>query len=558
MQIIIILRLLFSKVQIRVYRFCCGGERIVQKDFAFEPKKKRTYYYFVYDIEDAGLVAPICNELNSRGIPICYHKSSFSEVSKARLIQTVKKCYQVVIFVSNRMINENGSSMKVIVDTASKKHIKIHYILINTINEETLLERMKPFFADIKSYQTISVNIEDSYQENVEKLEKDIHFKKKPPVLRYRRAALVLMIVVICAIVSYFGFYKLMIANLKYDIGNDVVITGIDSEYTLLQLIPESIDNRQVKAIGEKAFYDSSNLRVVGLPNTVQSIGPRAFEKCTHLKCIYIPNSVTTIDNWAFEKCTGLVEFEIPDSVTKMGEGTFLGCTSLKKIRLSRSITSISEETFSGCTSLEQIEIPDSVIAINGAAFQDCARLSTIEIPDSVIGIAGDAFSGCSKLSEIKLPRNLKVITSSLFSGCSSLKNVEIPQHVTQICDYSFYDCENLNEITIPDSVSIIDDRAFKGCKKLNRVIISDSVNSIGSEAFWGCSELTQIHIPPSVTEIGDRAFFGCSGKLTKTEKDDGVSYHWTEIDFTIYGERNSYAETYANENHLKFVAIDE
>ena len=64
-------------------------------------------------------------------------------------------------------------------------------------------------------------------------------------------------------------------------------------------------------------------------------------------------------------------------------------------------------------------------------------------------------------------------------------------------------------------------------------------VTEIGSYAFRDCSSLTGITIPASVTSIGDDAFCGCD-KLT------------------IYGEKNSAAESYAEMLGIAFVALGE
>ena len=64
-------------------------------------------------------------------------------------------------------------------------------------------------------------------------------------------------------------------------------------------------------------------------------------------------------------------------------------------------------------------------------------------------------------------------------------------------------------------------------------------VTEIGSYAFRDCSSLTGITIPSSVTSIGDDAFCGCD-KLT------------------IYGEKDSAAESYAKMFGIAFVALGE
>ncbi len=90
-------------------------------------------------------------------------------------------------------------------------------------------------------------------------------------------------------------------------------------------------------------------------------------------------------------------------------------------------------------------------------------------------------------------------------------------------------------EIAVPESVTTIEDYVFSGCSSLTEISISESVAEIQSYAFQGCSSLMEIAVPESVTIIGRNAFAGCNEELV------------------IFGKKGSYAETYANENNIKF-----
>ena len=78
-----------------------------------------------------------------------------------------------------------------------------------------------------------------------------------------------------------------------------------------------------VTAIGGTAFWDSSGLTSVDIPNSVTSIDSSAFSDCSGLTSIDIPNSVTSIGYGAFEDCTGLTSINIPNSVTAIGGNAF-------------------------------------------------------------------------------------------------------------------------------------------------------------------------------------------------------------------------------------------
>ena len=79
-----------------------------------------------------------------------------------------------------------------------------------------------------------------------------------------------------------------------------------------------------------------------------------------------------------------------------------------------------------------------------------------------------------------------------------------------------------------------IGEEAFSYCG-ISSIIIPKSVTTIGNMAFFECSNLNSVTIPKGVTSIGEGAFSYCSGELV------------------IYGEKGSYAESYAKENKLIF-----
>ena len=71
---------------------------------------------------------------------------------------------------------------------------------------------------------------------------------------------------------------------------------------------------------------------------------------------------------------------------------------------------------------------------------------------------------------------------------------------------------------------------------KNKAVVIMDGIKRIGGSAFAGCVYMTDVCLPASVSEIGMDAFVDCH-KLT------------------IHAPAGSYAETYAKENNIPFVA---
>jgi hypothetical protein len=129
--------------------------------------------------------------------------------------------------------------------------------------------------------------------------------------------------------------------------------------------------------------------------------------------------------------------------------------------------------------------------------------------------------------------------------------SVEIPEDVTTIGDGAFRGCSSLTSIEIPEGVTTIGDGAFRGCSSLTSIEIPEGVTTIGDWAFYECYNLTSIEIPESVTYIG---YYAIGYRY-----DDDDDWHYVRIeDFIIYGYPGTAAETYANEHHLTFIALDE
>lgn len=336
----------------------------------------------------------------------------------------------------------------------------------------------------------------------------------------------------------------------EYTISNDeVTITkykGTDANV----VIPKTIKGKPVRYISG-AFENNENIISVQIQDSVGSIGWSTFENCTSLTSITIPDSVTSIEPCAFWGCTNLTSISIPNSITSIGMYAFENCISLTSITIPDSVISIHGYVFDGCTNLININVYINnkyYSSLDGVLFdKDLSNIikypSGIQgeyiIPSSVTYISPNAFDSCKSLTSITISDSVTFINNDAFRDCTSLDSIIIPNSVTYIDEYAFYGCTSLTNINIPNSVTSIKMCTFENCISLSKVNIADSITSIGWSAFRGCTSLTSINIPDSVTFIGNYAFKQCPN-------------------LTIYCVAGSYAESYANDQQIPFVYIDD
>ncbi|MCD7890497.1 MAG: leucine-rich repeat protein, partial [Ruminococcus sp.] len=116
----------------------------------------------------------------------------------------------------------------------------------------------------------------------------------------------------------------------------------------------------------------------------------------------------------------------------------------------------------------------------------------------------------------------------------------------------------SVETLIIEEGVTEIELEAFLNCKNLKSVTLPNTLDYVWDVAFCGCDSLKEIKNPSGTGRICEAAF----GYKYECNYVDGVYDYeaWTEKmdDFTIYGEVDSIAETYANENGFTFIALDD
>ena len=276
-----------------------------------------------------------------------------------------------------------------------------------------------------------------------------------------------------------------------------------------------------VVGIQEYAFYNSTGLKAVTIPASIQSIGSTAFTGCSGLTSIIVDN-----ENQKYSAINGILlsknqktlyycpggksgECVVPAKVTAIADKSFQNCTKLTSIVLPDAVTSIGKSAFDGCTSLASINMPSSLTTIGDKAFYNNRALaSKIVIPSGVLAIGVSAFQYCTSLNNVVLSEGLNEIKNSAFDNCTALQSIQLPNSLTTIGTFAFAKT-GLTAITIPANITEIQAGTFQEAK-LTYVSLPENLTAIRNKAFYNNgTTIGTLNIPASVTSIGDNAFDG-------------------------------------------------
>ena len=344
-------------------------------------------------------------------------------------------------------------------------------------------------------------------------------------------------------------------------------------------------DTKWIKKQTENIIYAGNVLicavstdEELSIPEGTVGIGGNAFRDCRNLKRVCIPSSVQVIETKAFAQCTSLemVKVEgnpeiakdaIPESAVLIIKNIPIDSIKPKQLKyqavigyffaenaeetVSESISKYMAKNFDAIIpaiqripellerilsrNVLQIEQIELLLEKQQENVQHCAllleyknrRFSTEEVENHTAAKEKKQLKGptAAELKKLWKPTALSDGSLEVTGYYGTDTYVVVPamigkKQVTRIGSCCFY-------------VSYVSENSRKDITFIN---IPEGVSDIGDRAFVGCKALLEIHIPKTVSVIGEYAFWECSS-------------------VSIHAPSGSYAETYATENNIPFVA---
>lgn len=341
-------------------------------------------------------------------------------------------------------------------------------------------------------------------------------------------------------------------------------------------------------------YFMSGNTKVkeIIIGNGITSISPYTFYGAYGLKKVTIPYSVEKIGNYAFEFCKEL-ETVVTDQtgmskLKTIGGGAFYGCESLKSFNMNQGLTSISYSAFVN-TGITTFVIPESVKSLGEHCIGfNYENSEYTEVEETVIyGVrdtAAETYANTHEFTFYGTTWEFNTITGVLniygkgamelpqywmsdYEHLDDVNRVILDDRITSVSNYTFYRSYYVDTFFLPADLTTIETYAFEFCGKLKSISLPKNTEYIGPGAFYGCTSLNKVTINEGLKNIARIAFVNTALTSVKIPKsvtyigDHALGYTYqnktyTKVDgFTIYGDRGTEAERYANANGFRFVA---
>ena len=337
-------------------------------------------------------------------------------------------------------------------------------------------------------------------------------------------------------------------------------VLGQYVHYQNTSLSGVDLDNNLIREIGRYCFQ-TTNLKNVSIPNTVDTIGDGAFNDCSNLENLTFENfnpQITRIPNsFAVSSFTSNSPNSIsfPDTILSLGYYSFRYSNLSGIVDLSNtSLNAIAFNAFEGCNLISGIKYPSSFPGYKKSpiGFPSNGYGNNIHKNSSIVWVSGDniteistgTFLDCHSFSGFVdysngLPDTLKLICDDAFNGCLNIKprqNFLISGNIEEIEDECFANQNSTQSLIIHESFSgSIGNSNWSNVDNLNRLdILFDNSNASIGNSNWSNDDLISdiyINCPYSVWGSSTNNFnnaMNATIRIKDTHFNDYINNNWS------------------------------
>lgn len=171
---------------------------------------------------------------------------------------------------------------------------------------------------------------------------------------------------------SEFGFYRLnkeeLMVSAYFGKSKDIKI-------------PSTFQNYKVTVVGHSLFNSpEESIESVEIPDSVTEVQDYAFAANSKLSKVKLSKNLKIIGNNAFWNCPQLKEIELPATLKKIGVYAF-SATGLTSVKLpeSKTLTSLDQFVFFQSKDLKEVTVPPTMTNIADNTFNECSKDLTIK-----------------------------------------------------------------------------------------------------------------------------------------------------------------------------------
>lgn len=311
---------------------------------------------------------------------------------------------------------------------------------------------------------------------------------------------------------------------------------------------------------------------------------------------IVMEEGVTGVESYVFADYPHLRKITLPEGFTSLGVRALADNPELTEINGLENVQEFNYQCLSGTAYIEEnpfiiidnalyyvegtsLTVPDGVTEIKSFAFGNLTGDEYIDYP----GDSLETMENNCVYYEIVLPESIQKIDDYAFALCATMTGINIPDSVQSIGDYAFYQCVNLHDLTLGENLDSVGTLAFFNCKNLNRLTFLNPETELAPDAYgtvidWdnyfeqrnnNASEVDWKEIQKRFPYVLDEVFSILALHFLDTSPYSEVKYSLSEpwddktkactaLQGSISGYTGSMAETFAKENDLEFIPLEE